>query len=182
MDAFEFWLIIRSFNVEKHLISECLYSLLVPLVCIIFSCVKMALIFKITINSLTRSLMRYFCSPRKNIKFSYHWSMLDWSMLAVKYHLRSLLLSISQYTYKVMLWINIKQTNKYFNCRLLSIQNSGRPVCIHSVFRSTVEHALGVTANRNNTLKITHSFLTQQKKYIYTKLYSVSQNKPDRYN
>jgi len=39
-ESFEFWLIIRSSNVEKCSIAEYLCSLLAPLVCVIFSCVK----------------------------------------------------------------------------------------------------------------------------------------------
>ena len=37
---YDFWLIILWFNVEKRAILECLYSLLAPLVCVIFSCIK----------------------------------------------------------------------------------------------------------------------------------------------
>jgi len=39
-DTLESFQVIRSFNVKKHSISECLRSLLAPLICVIFSCIK----------------------------------------------------------------------------------------------------------------------------------------------
>jgi len=54
-ESFEFWVIIRLFNVEKRLISECLCSLFGNTGLCIFPKLKFltALIFLIAINSLT---------------------------------------------------------------------------------------------------------------------------------
>jgi len=67
-ESFEFRLITRSFNAEKRSIEECLCSLLAPLVCVIFSCVKIlnGINILIMINSVTCSLMRLFYSPSRN--------------------------------------------------------------------------------------------------------------------